>query len=115
MFTILRQIAVIGVVVAYATATQATSLRLTEIRSTSAGPLVLKEQTKQGNGKRHVIWTQRRHLPMVSQLSLSPVEPPQTFVPEVPHKFSCAMEHQVLPVLLFDYYSSRCNKAPPLL
>jgi hypothetical protein len=114
MLRVLRHTLIIVLIATYSAGAGATVLRLFLLPgAASSGAHAVKEWSNNGKEPRRPAWTQRRHLPLVHQISLSPAEPATAILQ--PHT-ARHVRHFTPAISLFvdfDYYSSRCNKAPP--
>jgi hypothetical protein len=108
-----RHIVVIALLVGYVAGAHATLLQLIDLNAVSSGEQAVKQMSGKAKEPRRPVWTQRRHLPLVHKLTLSPMEPPSPVVPEAALKFLSFPTAERLFRHASDYFSSRCNKAPP--
>jgi hypothetical protein len=113
MLGFFRNITIALLVGGYIAGTQATLLRLTDLPATAAGPHALAQDSGKAKPLQRPVWTQRRHLPLVSKLTLSLSETTRPLIPEILEKCSPCFEGATTPLSPTDYFSSRCNKAPP--
>jgi len=114
MVRVLRHTVIIGLILVYAAGAGATVLHFSLLPgSASSSAHTIKARNSSGKEQRRPVWIQRRHLPLVHQISLSLAEPATAILPQ--HAARHVRLHTPATSLCvdFDYFSSRCNKAPP--
>jgi hypothetical protein len=113
MFGCARHIVTIALTLFYAAGAHASAIQLAHGGVGSSSGHAVTE----GSGKRNVplwpVWTQRRHIPLVHHISVSPGEPPSPDVPDTKHAFALLPYPPPNVPGISDYFSSGCNKAPP--
>jgi hypothetical protein len=113
MSRVLRYTITLALISGYAAGAEAAALQQLYLPAASSGAPVIKEMTGKGKEPRRPVWAQRRHLPLVHQLSMSPAEAPRAAISHRARALSLVPLTPCLLVLDSDYFSSRCNKPPP--
>ena len=113
MDSLFRQIIALLLLSGYVAGSEATLLRLMDIRLDLPGKEAVKEGGAKGQEPRRPAWTQRRHLPLVVKLALSLTGPSAFLVPQKNPTFSHFPRFDRFPRSGVDFFGARCNKAPP--